>query len=503
MTSEVRTVSNFKPSVHQQRGFDALVQETYNIVMNAVAGSGKTTWIMQALGILPRHMSILILAFNSHIKKELEARAPKSVKVQTCHSYGMGAIMKGMDPKPRMEPNRLNMLIDEIIPDERTRIQRRGVLKRLVGLAKAHVVWKVEEIQELAEVHDITVKDNDTAQVRAEIYAQVARLLDLCVERKDMFDFDDMIWWPVVLGLDCPRYDIIFVDEAQDLNKSNTMLIAQAAAAGGRVIFVGDPHQAIYSFRGADADAIKNIITKFKATELPLSICYRCSKAVVNEAKKIVPHIEASETAEDGEVAWIEQEPFLEKVQPGDMVLCRTSAPLVPVYFKLVRNKVKASIIGKDIGAGLAKLVERFKAESIKGLLGALDAYRAREVQKYMASYQPEKAGHVIDQVETIIELSSEADTPRDLVGILLTIFSDEREGIALSTVHKAKGLEADHVWVLRPELMPHPLAKQPWAQEQEMNLKYVAITRAKKTLHWVIPPPDARGPKAPPPPRE
>jgi len=66
-------------------------------------------------------------------------------------------------------------------------------------------------------------------------------------------------------------------------------------------------------------------------------------------------------------------------------------------------------------------------------------------------------------------------------------IFSDNgKAGVKLSSVHRAKGLEANVVWILCPDLMPHPKAEQPWEQEQEMNLKYVAITRAKRELRVV-----------------
>ena len=60
---------------------------------------------------------------------------------------------------------------------------------------------------------------------------------------------------------------------------------------------------------------------------------------------------------------------------------------------------------------------------------------------------------------------------------------------ILCSTVHKAKGLEATNVFIVRPELMPFPYATREWEQEQEMHLKYVAITRARINLNWVMTP--------------
>lgn len=55
-----------------------------------------------------------------------------------------------------------------------------------------------------------------------------------------------------------------------------------------------------------------------------------------------------------------------------------------------------------------------------------------------------------------------------------------------LSTIHKAKGLEAERVFILKPDLMPHPKAKRGWEIDQENNLRYVAITRSKRELYLV-----------------
>ena len=62
-------------------------------------------------------------------------------------------------------------------------------------------------------------------------------------------------------------------------------------------------------------------------------------------------------------------------------------------------------------------------------------------------------------------------------------LFSDEAgSGVTCGTVHKMKGLEADKVWVIKPEVIPHPRAKG-WQLEQEWNILYVAVTRARREL--------------------
>mgnify|MGYP001767810332 CR=1 FL=1 len=69
-----------------------------------------------------------------------------------------------------------------------------------------------------------------------------------------------------------------------------------------------------------------------------------------------------------------------------------------------------------------------------------------------------------------------------DLKFKIRTIFTDEIQGIVLSTVHKVKGLEADRVFIVRPDLLPMQNTKS-WQYIQEKNLEYVAYTRAKLDL--------------------
>ena len=64
---------------------------------------------------------------------------------------------------------------------------------------------------------------------------------------------------------------------------------------------------------------------------------------------------------------------------------------------------------------------------------------------------------------------------------------SEGRTGPIFSTIHKAKGLEADHVYFLRPDLVPAWWIKEPAALQQEYNLRYVAITRAKQSLTYGV----------------
>ena len=90
------------------------------------------------------------------------------------------------------------------------------------------------------------------------------------------------------------------------------------------------------------------------------------------------------------------------------------------------------------------------------------------------------------DKVETIFALADGVDTITGVQNRIEEVFSNDKEGVVFSTVHRAKGLESDNVYILKPELFPHPMAKQDWELQQERNITYVAYTRAKQRLAFV-----------------
>jgi superfamily I DNA/RNA helicase len=89
----------------------------------------------------------------------------------------------------------------------------------------------------------------------------------------------------------------------------------------------------------------------------------------------------------------------------------------------------------------------------------------------------------VQDKAATLHALMIGTSTISELEDKIDTIFSDNVVGIVFSSVHKAKGLEANKVFILEPKLMPHPMAKAEWEKNQEKNIQYVAYTRSLDQL--------------------
>jgi len=310
-----------------------------------------------------------------------------------------------------------------------------------------------------------------------------------CLDNIETVDFEDMQWIPVVnkrLKAHIDKFDYVFIDEAQDLNACQIELLLGTVRKDGRIIAVGDRNQSLYGFRGADTDAIPRLIEMLNAKTLPLSISYRCPKSHVALAKSIVPQIEASDSAVEGSFEYIEYGKFLDTIVEGDMVLCRTNAPLMKPAFQTIRNGNKAIIRGSEIGEQLVNFIERFEAPSLSALYSMMSEYVAKEVDRLLGKGKELQAETVMDKEETIRAIANECKTVHELTSKIGILYSNDNVGVVFSSIHRAKGLEAKRVFVLKPELMPHPKAKQGWEQTQEQNVKYVALTRSKSELYYV-----------------
>jgi DNA helicase-2/ATP-dependent DNA helicase PcrA len=470
-------------SKYQKDIFNFVENDSGNLIVNAVAGSGKTSTIIEAMNRLPQDKRCLFVAFNKHIATELSTRVPLMAEARTLHSIGLQIIREHQPGYIKINGNKIANLLKYQIYNLDSEDGKKECFKvirpvlRLMGLLKSQEQLDSSGWQTLAEHHGIELPDVDLSGI-------LSNLLRLSNEQTRIIDFDDMIYTPVVKQMQFPRYDVVFVDEAQDLNWNQMSFVQRL---GGRIIAVGDTNQAIYGFRGADAKAISTFTERIKAVSLPLSICYRCPKSVVKLAQEIVPQIECFSEAPEGFVADISKPNFRVSLRASDYILCRVTADLVSECMEQIRRGNKATVKGRDIGEGLKAELDGFgvaKTDDIYRLLDKLEEYRINRSEKL--KHREQELAAMLDRVETIKVIAEEAAFVGDVYLKIDEIFSDEGEGIVFCTIHKAKGLEAESIFILRSDLLPHPLCKKEWQQEQEMNLKYVAITRSLKNLYWV-----------------
>ncbi|PWU21892.1 MAG: hypothetical protein C5B49_01955 [Bdellovibrio sp.] len=315
----------------------------------------------------------------------------------------------------------------------------------------------------------------------------------------NIIDFDDQLYLPVVYKLKFPKYDWVFIDEAQDISSIQHVMLERSLNKGGRLVAVGDSHQAIYSFRGADSNSLNKIVETFNCIRLPLSISYRCPKSVVAEAKQYVPHIEAAPTATEGSVvdSGVANNIKLYNPEESVMVVCRNNAPLLRLAYFLIAAKVPVRVEGREIGEGLANLIKKLRARTIHDLGPRLEEWHARETAKKLAVDKSADLSAIDDKYECLLCLleSTQAQTVPELINEVKNLFDPKpgKKYVICSTIHRAKGLESEKVFFLDSWRLPSKYAKTEEQLQQEHNLAYVAVTRAKQSLHYVNFPKEAK----------
>lgn len=464
----------------------AVAERNEHIVVQARAGTGKTTAIEHIVAMYPA------------------ARA----EAKTLHSLGFGALRyhlrKFGTTDPEINQDKVKILVEALLDAECPTAEDREKADakivptcRLVSLCKSQgfLAFRPEptddDLRFLADRYDVDMPVVDDMVAESDVFDLTRRALVANNRQYAVIDYDDMVYLPLVLRCNIYPIDLIVCDEWQDMNDCQMELVKKAANGRGQIVVVGDDRQAIYGFRGANAEAMQTAINNLKARVMPLTVCRRCPTLVLDAAREIVADIQAAPGAIEGSIGELANwDDMIAAVGPDDLVLCRTTAPLVEACLRTIRQGKAATVKGRDIGKGLQLLLAKVrKNRRVKGMsiLDALDSYRNRQLE----NMKEDRKQAFIDKIETLVVLSEGCNQWEAVARKIEDIFSaedakDTAGMVVFSTAHKAKGLEADNVYVIRPELMPGPWAKQAWQVAQEMNLRYVAITRAKRALTWV-----------------
>jgi superfamily I DNA/RNA helicase len=482
---------------------DRLAEWDRNICVSAVAGSGKTT-LLRTICSDARfaRKSKLFAAYNKSIQQTLEALLPNSA-VFTGHSLGFSMVRSwGYNHqirKVQVERDKYSLILDVIMQDENYDVLVLGYEKKMSAIKSIEMcqvtLTNPEDQAQWEEVCAMYDLDFDTRD-------WVIKALNIGASTRGVtlygVSFGDMIWLPVIHNMEPhTKYDLVLIDEAQDLSKALSAVICKHVADGGRVVAVGDPRQAIYGFAGSNPESFSDLVQTLGAIEMPLSVNYRCGKVHIESVKHLVPHIEAWDGAEEGKIESIDDEKFLDAVQQSDLVICRINAPLLNYAFKLLKKGKACKLANRgDLLDGLVSVVRRVlgKKKEFAMALVEIDTWEQNEKEKLSLSFRnPSKLAAKLDTV------ADKAECIRILVGNALdegvsnlnhfkqwldNKFPDRGNAITLSSIHRAKGLEANRVFLLCPDFLPLPRVErdgQEWEKVQEKNLEYVAKTRPLK----------------------
>lgn len=505
-------------------------------VVQATAGSGKTTTLVRVAQQLPAGTRACFLAFNRSITAELQARLPGHVDATTLHALGRSAAVKAFPSLRGKEPNNKKYLeiarelTVPLVSEASVAIAGATYLAALAQVARLTLTPADDpaKVPTLARQYQLLTP---TIATRApELNARLHELLErgVAAAAAGNVDFTDMLYLPVTLDLRLPQYELICVDEAQDLSPLSFALIRRLLATnrGARGLFVGDPHQAIYGFAGAQAKSLEHVTKTLGATVLPLSVSYRCPARHVTLARRFSPEMKPHRTSAPGEVHVTTAAHLPKLVKSGDLVLSRVNAPLTPLALELTAARIPTHVLGLDLITPTLELARQLFGRVLPAWPQEVVQGSAREkaYQLELTSPTDPRLGEellrlTLEHRALTVLLERLPPRPRralaDLERVANALWGstgtasdtkDRPAPVLLSTVHKAKGREAVRVFLLYPEeLAPHPppthdgVMPQPATSvdtfglntprvdtEAEANVLFVALTRARHALYLV-----------------
>ena len=543
----------FKPSTYQQDILDFFLNNPQsNMLVNALAGSGKSTTAC----MLSEHSktSDLYIAFNASVVEEFKKKIknPKT-KVMTMHSlaysimlYNVEQESKDSGEKPKgfgsqrskrtvsLDNFKPHKILDEEITKRYGRyieFAKRVFLKdnyvNLYNLCRLTLtdMSSNKDVSRLIDDHVLFLYYGDEGYSAPDISEITSTLKILDTKSRQQFetqgviDFTDMLWitfnklkydnWEVPYWA---LYTNIYCDEVQDFSNIQLNFLKFIKRTKGRYVFIGDFHQAIYNFAGANAQAFNQIPKMFAPVEtFDLPICYRCAKSHLSRVNREygIPILPCDD-APLGFVKTIDKNKISEYAKAGDMVISRKNKWIAEVVLDLARNGTPIFIEDKEMVGAIKRQILLSKCTSV----GTLEKFLQKVISNYnkklfeIVSKNVREGGHEEERLEAVAETNSKIDNTSFLLEILEGYLENHASSdsvskfsnfidkllnttpspncVRLCSIHKAKGLEATNIFVLNEAKINYDFRNSKEQNVQEKNLSYIATTRAKEGLYLV-----------------
>ena len=518
------------------------------VAVIAGAGTGKTRAITHriAYGVATgvyRPTSVLAVTFTTRAAGELRGRlqhlGAHGVQARTFHSAALRQLQYfwprayGSDV-PSVLDNRMS-LVAESAGRLRVRVDtaRLRDLVSEIGWAKVSNV-RPEDYARLAEQHHRSV-----ATIEPEMVARIFTGYEEAKRDRGRIDFEDILLCTAALISDHPdvaeqvrrTYRHLVVDEYQDVSPLQEALLTLWRGDSQEICVVGDPAQTIHSFAGAQPTFLTGFARRFSdATVVKLVRDYRSTPQVVGCANAVMsvagassltlvaqrpdgPQVSFVESADEASEAsgiadWVAAQ-HAAGVEYRDLaVLYRINAQSPPLEQALAERQIPYLVRSgerfyerPEVRQTLVTLRTQLRgAEREDG--SALDQFKALLWALGWTEKPPEGAGAVRERWESLAALLSVAEdlaAVRTAAGLPLTLAEvsaelDRRaeaqhvpaaQGVTVSTLHSAKGLEWEGVALLgvHEGTLPFVLATAPEEVTEERRLLYVGMTRAMSLL--------------------
>jgi superfamily I DNA/RNA helicase len=467
-------------------------------LIEATAGAGKTSTLLELSKMIPSDIQAAYVAFAKQNVDDVRGKLPNHILATTLHGLGYAALRNAIGGQFEVKPNKYADLAGEMLTEQGFTGSEMQKTRRLMNDLLMQCRFAMVDPNNRALVEEVAINRNfempgDPLLIEF-AFSQLPRLQKRGLEmvRRGVIDFSDQIYAPLVQNHAKPRFDSLFIDEAQDLSAMQLELVCRLIQPSGRMLFVGDRYQAIMGFAGADFYSLDSIQQRTNATTFTLSISHRCPKLHVELAKHISPNMKASADVHDGEIASIEYKALIRWVAKSKdcLVLARTNATLTEAFFDLIDGGVACAFKGKNIERYI-RLAERLP-DNYSGWLGSLSALQADEYKKLdkLTTKQREaRAEDIKDmfytmRVYVINAIKKLKLTPAKLVQFIKDMHQPRGNNkIRLTTVHSAKGLEADEVFIIDPLGFIAVASRSTEALHAEAAVQFVALTRSKRLL--------------------
>jgi hypothetical protein len=316
-------------------------------------------------------------------------------------------------------------------------------------------------------------------------------------------------------------YTLIMVDECQDLSTAKLAMCRAMVGVGSQITFVGDQNQSIFHFAGADSQSFAKIVEYCEGNVLPLSTCYRCDRSIVEWAQDYRSDIRARDGAGEGYIDYaksvnhIEFEDWLFDNEKSRLLITRNNKPLTEMFLSLYRSGIKfrmsdrkiTSIIDDGLRvynvyaeeAGLTKVMAAKQWSNINArCIGVVIAEIDYQLGQTTEPHEIEQLKGHSEELHGFAMLfdifGAKTSDKEHMVDVMRKRLIDPNSTLLLSTAHSSKGLEAESVIILGWDafVTTEPTEWQlkrftPEEIIQEQNLSYVAGTRAKKELCFVL----------------
>lgn len=470
----------------------------------------------------------VFLAFNTTTRDKLAAEIPANCKAYTFGGLGQSLLFKRHQYQA-LDKTRGEKLLAQVLGKDLAQLSYPERLKYYALLK--YVSYCKEELLLPSPESFHTIYTKYTLPEPPEDIALATKLMKLMQVPNGSIEYIDQVW----MGLQtikAPLYKLAFIDEAQDLSALRLEFCMRVAE---HCVFCGDPFQSINAFAGADHLAFQKI-KSVAAIALPLKESFRLPPNHIEHANKVRPAritahkllpgpIESfplsslatkirsfiDRTTQSFQVRW-RYNPDIYTTNPNPdstlppagapydpsthtwtislppetdigqhLIVGRTNAEIFQVAVRLIKEGIPCSIVRRkedqDIKVTLSYYLQD-KLKSLKNTNGLMPALLAAlERDKAKAKAMPFKQGNLLfEKANCLIHLCNLADTPSQIPEVLDKVTSGA--GIKACTVHKAKGMEAQFIYILFPPI-PHPRAETPQDKEQEINIEFVSETRS------------------------